>query len=73
MAIDILVHRSSSSNRKWIGRFVLASEAFCEGHGTQPGPGTAGPGGFVQAGRTYLLYSVAGESGIAIAEMHVRT
>lgn len=30
------------------------------------------PAIFVEAGRTYLLYSVAGESGIAIAEVHVR-
>jgi len=30
------------------------------------------PAVFVEAGRTYLLYSVAGESGIAIAEVHVR-
>jgi hypothetical protein len=30
------------------------------------------PAIFVEAGRTYLLYSVAGESGIAIAELHLR-
>jgi hypothetical protein len=29
------------------------------------------PGIFVHAGKTYLLYSVAGESGIAIGELRV--
>jgi hypothetical protein len=29
------------------------------------------PAIFVEAGRTYLLYSVAGESGIAIGELHL--
>jgi hypothetical protein len=30
------------------------------------------PALFEEEGRTYLLYSVAGESGIAIAEIHWR-
>jgi len=69
--------------RATVPRVVLEPEMEWEGTALPAKPSIRGiapgavrelrdPAIFVDAGRTYLLYSVAGESGIAIAELHLR-
>lgn len=55
---------------EWEGSSLPAQPSV---RGAAPGPvrQLRDPAIFVEAGRTYLLYSVAGESGIAIAEVHL--
>jgi hypothetical protein len=55
----------------WEGAALPAKPSV---RGPAPGPvrQLRDPAIFVEAGRTYLLYSVAGESGVAIGEVHRR-
>jgi hypothetical protein len=75
--------RSWTAWRATVPRVVLEPEMDWEGAALPAKPSIRGiapgavrelrdPAIFVEAGRTYLLYSVAGESGIAIAELHLR-
>ena len=53
----------------WEGA-ALPAKPLVRGRSRGPVRELRDPAIFVAAGRTYLLYSVAGESGIAIAEIH---
>lgn len=50
----------------------LPAEPSVRGAATEPVRQLRDPALFEEEGRTYLLYAVAGESGIAIAEIHMR-
>jgi hypothetical protein len=61
-----------SPEKDWEGA-ELPLRASLAGAAKGPENALRDPAIFVEDGRTYLLYSVAGESGIAIAELHDRT
>ena len=55
--------------REWEGA-LLPKHPSVRGYAPGPVRQLRDPAIFEEEGRTYLLYSVAGESGIAIAELH---